>query len=87
MKTINKLEEIAKINNLTILELTYSWLKKTKLSGFIVGFSKENYVESNVNSFKAEINDKVYEEITSILDNFNHQTKTSQIYLTKNLKL
>lgn len=75
LKTINKLAEIAKRNNLTILELTYSWLKKTKLSGFIVGFSKESYVESNLNSFKAEINDEVYKEITSILDNFNHQTK------------
>ncbi len=52
-----------------------------------MGFSKENYVESNVNSFKAEINDKVYEEITSILDNFNHQTKKlPQIYLTKKFK-
>lgn len=75
LKTINKLAEIAKRNNLTILELTYSWLKKTKLSGFIVGFSKESYVESNLNSFKAGINDEVYKEITSILDNFNHQTK------------
>ncbi len=75
LKTINKLAEIAKRNNLTILKLTYSWLKKTKLSGFIVGFSKESYVESNLNSFKAEINDEVYKEITSILDNFNHQTK------------
>nr|WP_267510918.1 aldo/keto reductase [Borreliella garinii] len=75
LKTINKLAEIAKRNDLTILELTYSWLKKTKLSGFIVGFSKESYVESNLNSFKAEINDEVYKEITSILDNFNHQTK------------
>ncbi len=52
-----------------------------------MGFSKESYVESNLNSFKAEINDEVYKEITSILDNFNHQTKISPIYLTKNLRL
>ncbi|WKC85431.1 aldo/keto reductase [Borreliella lusitaniae] len=75
LKTINKLEEIAKRNNLTILELTYSWLKKTQINGFIVGFSKENHVESNLNSFKADINEEVYKEITSILDNFKQQTK------------
>ncbi len=51
-----------------------------------MGFSKESYVESNLNSFKAEINDEVYKEITSILDNFNHQTKISPIYLTKKFK-
>ncbi|AJA90331.1 aldo/keto reductase [Borreliella chilensis] len=75
LETINKLEKIAKKNNLTILELTYSWLKKTKLTGFIVGFSKENYIESNLNSFKAEINEEAYKEITIILDNFNQHTK------------
>ncbi|WP_445436021.1 aldo/keto reductase [Candidatus Borreliella tachyglossi] len=74
LKTLQNIKEIATQNNISTLELTYAWLKRINLDGFIVGFSKEHHIESNHNAFKQSISDNAYHKMTKILDDFKRYT-------------